>query len=47
MHEDTRWVCVYKTDKETVTEAEKDIYTEDWRDLPIEIINQNKLLCQE
>ena len=28
MHEDCIWSCVYKTDKETVEEAEKDIYTE-------------------
>jgi len=46
IHQDTRWVCVYKTDKKTVNEAEKDIYTDNWKDLPIEIINQNKLLCQ-
>ena len=46
MHEDCVWVCVYKTDKETVEEAEKDVYTEDYLELPIEIINK-KLLCQD
>lgn len=46
MHEDTRWVCVYKTDKTTVEEAELEVYTTDWRELPAELINKNRLICQ-
>ena len=46
MHEDCVWVCVYRTDKKTVEEAEKDVYTENYIDLPIEIINK-KLLWQD
>jgi hypothetical protein len=47
MHEDCVWVCVYRTDKETVEEAEKDVYTSDFRDLPEYVILNKKLLCQE
>ncbi len=47
MHEDCVWVCVYKTDKETVEEAEKDVYTLDYKELPQHIILNQKLLCQE
>ena len=47
MHEDCVWVCVYRTDKETVEEAEKDIYTEDYRELPNYVILNKRLLCQE
>ena len=47
MHEDCVWVCVYKTDKETVEEAEKDIYTEDYNELPEYVILNKRLLCQE
>ena len=43
-HEDCVWVCTYKTDATTVEEAEKDVYTEDYRELPEYIIEkQNKL----
>ena len=44
IHEDTRWVCVYRTDAETVEEAEKEVYTMDFRELP-EVVIQKKL-CQ-
>jgi len=47
MHEDCVWVCVYRTDKETIEEAEKDIYTEDYKELPEYVILNKKLLCQE
>jgi hypothetical protein len=46
MHEDCIWSCVYKTDKETVEEAEKDIYTENYMDLPEHIIFKKQLICQ-
>jgi len=47
MHEDCIWSCVYKTDKETVEEAEKDIYTENYMDLPEHIIFKKQLICQD
>ena len=47
MHEHCIWSCVYKTDKETVEEAEKDIYTENYMDLPEHIILKQQLICQD
>jgi len=47
MHEDCVWICVYKTDKKTIEEAEKDVYTENFNDLPEYIILNKKQLCQE
>ena len=47
MHEDCKWICVYKTDATTFEEAEVDVYTNNYRELPIELINNNKLLWQE
>ena len=47
MHEDCVWACVYRTDKETIEEAEKDVYTEDYRELPEYVILNKKLLCQD
>jgi hypothetical protein len=47
MHEDCRWVCVYRTDKKTVQEAEKEIYTENYLELPEHIILNKKLLWQD
>jgi len=47
MHEDVTWVCVYKTDKTTVEEAEKEIYTQDFKELPDSVINIKGLLCQD
>jgi len=47
MHEDCVWTCVYKTNKHTIKEAEKEVYTEDYLDLPIHIIENKKLLCQD
>ena len=44
IHEDTRGVCVYRTDAETVEEAEKEVYTMDFRELPEAVIQ--KKLCQ-
>lgn len=42
IHEDTRWACVYRTDATTVEEAEKEVYTLDFRELPESVI-QKKL----
>jgi hypothetical protein len=42
MHEDCVWACVYRTDAETVEEAEKELYTENFMELPEYIINRNK-----
>ncbi len=47
MHEDCVWVCVYRTDKETIEEAEKDSFTEDFRELPKHVILSSKLLEQK
>lgn len=47
MHEDTRWVCVYRTDAKTVSEAEKDVYANDFTELTETIISNNRLLWQE
>jgi hypothetical protein len=46
MHEDCTWCCVYKTDAKTFEEAEADVYTNDYKDLPNELILKNKLLWQ-
>jgi hypothetical protein len=45
IHEDTTWTCVYRTDAESVEEAEKEVYTMDFRELPESVIQ--KKLCQE
>jgi hypothetical protein len=45
IHEDTRWACVYRTDAKTIEEAEKEVYTMDFRELPEAVIQ--KKLCQE
>jgi len=47
MHEDVTWVCVYKTDKTTVKEAEKQIYTQDFTELPESVIKTKGLLCRD
>lgn len=48
IHEDTRWCCVYRTTKTTVEEAEKEIYAmESYKELPQDIIDENKLIWQE
>ena len=47
MHEDCVWICVYKTNKKTIEEAEKDVYTQDYKDLPPHIILNKGLICQE
>lgn len=52
MHEDTRWVCVYKTDKKNPKDAINDVYADHWRELPRNFLKnyfkqQKKLLCQE
>ena len=45
IHEDTTWACVYRTDAKTIEEAEKEVYTMDFRELPEAVIQ--KKLCQE
>jgi len=47
IHEDTTWVCVYRTDAKTIKEAEVEVYTEDYKELPEYVILNKKLLCQE
>ena len=47
IHEDTTWVCVYRTDATTIGEAEKDVYTDNYLELPKEIILNKQLICQE
>ncbi len=47
MHEDCKWVCVYRTDKTEIKEAQKDVYTLNYKDLPELVINKKKLLCQD
>ena len=47
IHEDSIWVCVYRTDAQTVEEAEKELYTEDFKELPEYVINKNRELCQQ
>lgn len=47
IHEDTDWCCVYKTDAKTFEEAEADVYTNNYTDLPESVINEIKLLWQE
>jgi len=49
MHEDCVWVCVYRTDAKTFEEAELEIYTDNYKELPLELIKieKNKEICQE
>lgn len=47
IHEDTTWICVYKTDATTPEEAEKEIYAESFYELPKSIIDKQLLLCQD
>ncbi len=47
IHEDTTWVCVYKTDQENIKDIEKDIYTLNYKELDNKIINNYKQLWQE
>ena len=47
IHEDTKWVCVYKTNATNVEEAEKEIYASSYKQLPQKIINKAIQLCQE
>ena len=47
IHEDCNWVCVYKTNAKTFEEAEADVYTNNYKELPKEIIEKNKIICQE
>ncbi len=41
--EDTRWCCVYKTNKTNVEEAEDELFTEDYLELPKSVIKKYML----
>jgi len=47
VHEDTYWYCVFKTDAKTFEEAEADVFTNNYEDLPQIVIRKRKELCQE
>ncbi len=47
IHEDSTWCCVYKTNAMTFEEAEADVYTNNYKDLPKNIIKKYKKLWQE
>jgi len=47
IHEDCEWCCVYKTDAKTFEEAEADVYTNNYKDLPKQIIIKNEELWQD
>lgn len=47
MHEDCEWTCVYRTDALTVEEAEKEVYTDDYRQLPASVIIKRLEKCLE
>jgi len=46
IHEDTKWVCVYKTDATNIEDAEKEIYANSYKQLPKKIIKK-ALQCQK
>ena len=46
IHEDTDWCCVYKTDAKTFEEAEADVYADNYKELPQEVIKK-RILCQD
>lgn len=39
-HKDTRWCCVYKTNKTNVVEAEDEVYTEYYQTLPKKVLKK-------
>ena len=47
MHEDTTIVGVYKTNAKTFKEAEADVYTNNYNDLPKKVIKKIKKLWQD
>jgi len=47
IHEDTTWVCVYKTNATTVEKAEEEIYASNFKELPQKIINKFKKTWQD
>ena len=47
IHEDTTWCCVYKTNAKTFEEAEADVYTNNYKDLPKKVIKKIKKIWQE
>ena len=44
MHEDCRWTCVYRTDAKEIAVAEKEVYTEDFLELPEHVILNKRCL---
>jgi hypothetical protein len=47
IHKNTTWCCVFKTEAKTVKEAEKDVFTLNYKELPKKIIDKKLKLCQE
>jgi|TARA_R100000081_G_C4736819_1_gene126587 hypothetical protein len=47
IHEDTTWVCVYKTEKENVEDAMKEVYTTNFKELPEWVIEKQLSICQD
>lgn len=46
MHEDCVWACVYRTDAKTIEDAEKEVYTDNFRELPKIIVTKKRELCR-
>lgn len=46
-HEDVTWVCVYKTRCKKIKSIEKEIYTLNYKELPMKIINKQLKSWQE
>ena len=47
MHEDCIMCCVFKSDAKTFEEAEADVYTNNYKDLPKKVIKKIKKIWQE
>tara|TARA_R100000781_G_scaffold77496_1_gene47971 strand:+ start:162 stop:710 length:549 start_codon:yes stop_codon:yes gene_type:complete len=47
IHEDVVWTCVHKTNKTNVREAELELFSNDFKDLPKSIIDKRKKICQQ
>ena len=46
-HTDCVWVCVLKTDAKTVEEAEKELFTLNYKTLPRSVLTKKLELCQQ
>ena len=47
IHEDVVWTCVHKTNKTNVRDAELELFSNDFKDLPKSIIDKRKKICQQ